>query len=193
MMRSTLLAATALVALTGAALAEQAYPATLEGHAILPAATFIKPPADVPKSLLHAAKYTTPDRHRADKPGSVPGMDGVRPTGLSMPFDGQAVQGLSGIKKMADGTFWSLSDNGFGSKANSVDAMLMLHHFKIDWAKGSVDRLETVFLSDPDKKVWFPIVNEGTKERYLTGADSTSNRSSRSPTGSGPATSSDPS
>ena len=65
---------------------------------------------------MHAAKYTTPDRHRADQLGTVPGKDGVRLTGLSLPFDGQAVQGFSGIKNMGDGTFWSLSDNGFGNK-----------------------------------------------------------------------------
>ena len=118
-----------------------------------------------------AAKYTTPDRHRADALGSVPGKDGIRPTGIAVPFDGQAVQGLSGIKKMADGTFWTLTDNGFGSKLNSPDAALMLHHIKIDWASGKVERLETIFLTDPDKKVWFPIVNEASKERYLTGAD----------------------
>ena len=171
-MRSALLAATAIVALMSSpALSEEEFTATLVGHAILPAATFIKPPADAPESLAMAAKYTTPDRHRADTLGSVPGMDGVRPTGLSMPFDGQAVQGFSGIKMAEDGTFWSLSDNGFGNKLNSVDAALMLHHLKIDWATGTVERIETIFLTDPDKKVWFPIVNEGTRERYLTGAD----------------------
>ena len=68
-------------------------------------------------SLVHAGKYTTPDRHRADELGTVPGKDGVRLTGLSLPFDGQAVQGFSGIKNMGDGTFWSLSDNGFGNEA----------------------------------------------------------------------------
>ena len=71
----------------------------------------------------------------------------------------------------SDGTFWSLSDNGFGTKLNSPDAALMLHHLRIDWANGKVERIETIFLTDPDRKVWFPIVNEGTKERYLTGAD----------------------
>ena len=172
-MRKTLLTATAFAALisVSAAAEDKQFPATLESQAILPAATFIKPPADAPASLMVAAKYTTPDRHRTDALGSVPGMDGVRPTGLSMPFDGQAVQGFSGIKSMGDGTFWALSDNGFGSKANSVDAALMLHELKFDWQAGTVDRLTTIFLSDPDKKVWFPIVNEGTAERYLTGAD----------------------
>jgi hypothetical protein len=172
-MRACLLAATAVVALMSlpAMAAETEYSATLVGHAILPAATFIAPPADAPDSLKVSAKYTTPDRRRAEALGTVPGMDGVRPTGLSMPFDGQPVQGFSGIKMNADGTFWSLSDNGFGNKLNSGDAALMLHHLKIDWQAGTVDRMETIFLSDPDKKVWFPIVNEGTAERYLTGAD----------------------
>ena len=171
-MRTRLLAATAIVALTTIGVnAEEQYPATLEGHAILPAATFIKPPTDAPPSLASAAKYTTPDGHRTDALGTVPGMDGVRPTGISMPFDGQAVQGLSGIKKMADGTFWTLSDNGFGAKLNSPDAALMLHHLRIDWTNGTVERIETVFLTDPDKKVWFPIVHEGTTARYLTGRD----------------------
>jgi hypothetical protein len=153
------------------ALAQQQFPATLEGYAMLPAATFIKPPADAPPSLQVSAKYTGADRHRVDAVGTVMGMDGMRATGLKLPFDGQAVQGLSGIKLMPDGTFWTLSDNGFGSKLNSTDAALMLHHIRIDWAKNSVERMETVFLSDPNGKVWFPIVHEGTKERYLTGSD----------------------
>ena len=56
-MRATLLAATAIVALmSGYAVAkEQEYPATLVKHAILPAATFIKPPADAPESLTTAS------------------------------------------------------------------------------------------------------------------------------------------
>jgi hypothetical protein len=170
-MRATLLAATAIVALmSGYAVAEeQEYTATLVEHAILPAATFIKPPSDAPRSLMMAAKYhprpASCGHARQSRAWTV------RPTGLSMPFDGQAVQGFSGIKLANDGTFWSLSDNGFGNKLNSVDAALMLHHLKIDWAEGNVERIETIFLTDPDKKVWFPIVNEGTRERYLTGAD----------------------
>ena len=81
------------------------------------------------------------------------------------------MQGFSGIKTMKDGSYWVLTDNGFGSKANSADAMLMFHHVKPDWKSGRVQRLQTVFLHDPDKKVPFLIVNEGTKQRYLTGAD----------------------
>lgn len=163
------LAATAFAVMP--AVAQQQFPATLEGHAILPAATFVFPPEDAPASLRVSGKYTGADRHRVDAIGTVPGMDGIRPTGLALPFNGQPVQGLSGIKRTADGTYWVLTDNGFGSKLNSVDAALMLHHVRIDWDKGTVDRTETIFLTDPDRKVWFPIVHEGTRERYLTGAD----------------------
>lgn len=151
--------------------AEKEFPAKLVSQAVLPANTIIPAPADAPDFLKSAGKFTTADRKRAEGIGTVPGKDGVRPTGLSMPFNGQAMQGFSGIKAMEDGTFWSLSDNGFGSKLNSSDAMLMLHHLKFDWDAGKVNALETVFLSDPDKKAPFPIVMEGSDKRYLTGAD----------------------
>src|SRR3546814_17435108 len=72
---------------------------------------------------------------------------------------------------MTDGTFWSLSDNVFGAKINSSDAALMLHNIRFDWENGTVERLDTVFLSDPDRKAPFPIVLEGSEARYLTGAD----------------------
>jgi hypothetical protein len=172
-MRTILLSATALtILMSGIAHAQdKEFPATLESHAVLPANTIIAPPADAPAHLKTSGKFTTADRKRATELASVPGKDGVRLTGLSLPFDGQPVQGFSGIKAMGDGTFWSLSDNGFGSKMNSSDTMLMLHHLKFDWENGAVDRMATVFLSDPDKKAPFPIVMEGSETRYLTGAD----------------------
>ncbi len=45
---------------------------------------------------------------------------------MKLPFRGQPVQGHSGIKTMPDGTYWVVSDNGFGTKANSPDAALFL-------------------------------------------------------------------
>jgi len=150
---------------------EKVFPAKLVSHAILPANTIIAAPADAPAYLKTSGKFTTADRKRADELGSVPGKDGVRLTGLSLPFDGQPLQGFSGIKAMEDGSFWSLSDNGFGSKINSTDAMLMLHHLTFDWDAGTVNVEKTLFLSDPDKKAPFPIAMEGSDKRYLTGAD----------------------
>ncbi|MCG5474014.1 MAG: esterase-like activity of phytase family protein [Sinorhizobium fredii] len=172
MTKSFLAGVTLTLLMSTSALAEErAFPATLKAHAILPANTIIAAPADAADYLKTSGKFSTADRKRAHELGSVPGKDGVRPTGLSLPFNGQPMQGFSGIKAMPDGTFWSLSDNGFGNKLNSTDAMLMLHHVKIDWDAGKVQALETVFLSDPDRKAPFPIVMEGSTSRYLTGGD----------------------
>lgn len=70
-----------------------------------------------------------------------------------------------------DGSWFALTDNGFGNKVNSPDAMLFFHRLAPDFETGRVERLETVFLRDPDGKVPFRIANEGTDLRYLTGAD----------------------
>ena len=163
--------ALACVALSPAftAHAQQAFPATLTGHAVMPALTVIPAPADAPADLRHAGKFTT--AQRVEKLGSVMGLSAGRPTGISLPFDGQPVQGHSGIKRMADGSFWLLTDNGAGSKANSPDFMLHLSHYTVDFQSGQFNRQKTVFLHDPDKKVPFRITQEGTDKRYLTGAD----------------------
>jgi hypothetical protein len=169
-MRTRIAAAVGLSLLAAApAFAQQAFPATLAGHAVLPAATFIPAPKDAPQDLQVSGKFTT--GVRVEKLGSVEGLSGGRPTGLSVPFKGQPVQGHSGIKRMADGSYWILTDNGFGSKANSPDAMLFLNRYAVDFKAGNLKRLQTVFLHDPDRKVPFRIVHEGTKQRYLTGSD----------------------
>lgn len=172
-MTKSILAAMALILLaSSAALAEEkVFPATLKAHAILPANTIIAAPANAADYLKTSGKFATADRKRAVELGSVGGKDGVRPTGLSLPLNGQPMQGFSGIKAMEDDTFWSLSDNGFGNKLNSTDAMLMLHHLRIDWEAGKVQALKTLFMSDPDHKAPFPIVMEGSATRYLTGGD----------------------
>ena len=155
--------------LTFPAAAQQEFSAVLAGHAILPAKTFIAAPADAPADLKLSGKFTT--GKRVDALGSVMGKSNGRDTGVAVPFDGQPVQGHSGIKRMADGSYWVITDNGFGARANSPDSMLYLNHYKIDWQKGAFERLATIFLHDPDKKVPFRIVHEGTDKRYLTGAD----------------------
>jgi hypothetical protein len=162
------LATTALLGLTPVR-AETVHPATLAGHVVMPAASFVEAPADAPDDLKVSGKFTT--GRRVDALGTVPGMNDGRPTGVNLPFKGQPLQGHSGIKRMGDGTFWVLTDNGFGSKANSPDAMLYLNHYRMDWAAGTIQRLDTVFLHDPDKRVPFRIANEATAKRYLTGAD----------------------
>ena len=155
--------------------AEQTFPATLAGHAVLPAHTLVTPPADAPRDLWVSGKFTGPARN--DAPMSVEGDVGAayggHKTGISLPFIGQPVQGMSGLamNRDEDGSWFALTDNGFGNKVNSPDAMLFFHRLAPDFETGRVERLETVFLRDPDGKVPFRIANEGTDSRYLTGAD----------------------
>src|SRR6478735_8087860 len=143
------------LALATTAAAQTKFPAVLEGHAILPAMTLVPAPADAPQELQISGRFAGPPGQRIDAPESVPAMSALsdkaapRPTGLNLPLKGQPVQGLSGIKNLKDGTFLTLTDNGFGSKANSPDAMLMFHILKPDWKSGAVERVSTTFLSDP--------------------------------------------
>jgi hypothetical protein len=169
-MRSLFIALPLAAAITLPLQAQQETMARLAGHAVLPASTFIQPPADAPADLRISGKFAN-GPIRIEAVGSSEGRSAGRPTGVKLPFAGQPVQGHSGIRHMPDGSFWVLTDNGFGTKANSPDAALFLSHYRIDWNAGSVQRLNTVFLHDPDRKVPFRIVHEGTDRRYLTGAD----------------------
>jgi hypothetical protein len=148
---------------------QTAFPATLAGHAVMPAMSLIAAPTDAPEDLQVSGKFTT--GQRVEKIGSVEGQSFGRPTGVFLPFKGQPLQGHSGIKHMPDGSYWILTDNGAGSKANSPDFMLYLNQYKVDFKTGEFKRLRTVFLHDPDKKVPFRIVHEGSTKRYLTGSD----------------------
>lgn len=180
-MRALLLA----VALLGGAQAQveplPRFEATLAGHALIPADRFLAPPADAPPNLRLSGRFLHADGRRRDTPGSVPGIaflsdpKAPRPTGMDGPFRGQPVQGFSGIAWNARGGpgagAWVAQDNGFGSKANSPDAMLMLHRLRPDWRRGKVQIQQTLFLHDPDGLVPFNIANSATRKRYLTGAD----------------------
>src|SRR6476659_7249937 len=170
-MRVSLLCSVASVFLASAAFAqgEGEFPATLKGHAVLPAETFIDAPADAPADLKTAGKYTT--GKRVDAVGTVMGKSYERPTGVSLPFKGQPLQGHSGIKTMPDGTFWVITDNGMGARANSPDSMLYLNRYRMDWANGKIERQETIFLHDPDRRVFFFNDPATTERRYLTGSD----------------------
>lgn len=148
------------------ALAETRFEATLAGHAYLPALTLIAPPGDAPRDAWISGKFT--GGTRIDRPMSV-----TNATGIARPFIGQPLQGFSGFAMATgpEGGTVTLSDNGFGSKANSSDALLHFSRVAPDWESGAVEVLETVFLSDPAKLIPHRIVHKGTEARYLTGAD----------------------
>lgn len=173
MTKTSLLAGLALVLMTSAVFAQDAAPtsapmafdATLKAHAQLPAQTFLPVPADAPQSLAMSGRFTSGKRVETPYGWSNPA------SGIAMPFPGQPLQGMSGVRSLGDDRFVFLTDNGFGAKNNSSDAMLMFNFMKMDWEAGKVGLERTVFLSDPNRVVPFPIVTEHTESRYLTGAD----------------------
>jgi len=126
----------------------------LKGFAKLPADTFAEgPPAG------------------AGEAGEV-----IAANGRTGPFPGQPVQGFSGVQFANQNAYWFLSDNGFGAKTNSQDYLLRLYRVNPDFrgaeaGDGSATVEAFIQFSDPDNKIPFPITNEDTQERLLTGSD----------------------
>lgn len=145
----TLLSITALATPTTAApeAARHGAPkqATLTNFASLPAETYV--PGSEPSG---SALGTTP-------------VNGVTP-----PFADQPVQGFSGVLRNSDGTYDVLSDNGYGTKANSADLNLRIHRVAPDFRTGAVDVLGGITLTDPNGHVRTPLTRA---DRVLTGAD----------------------
>lgn len=171
----TLLAAG--LALGAGAHAQDQFPATLAGHAYLDADTFVPIPDDAPDPMAVSAKFTGPQNLRTQaleqiETSSFMSAEGApRVTGADRPHAGQPVQGFSGIKPAGDGAWYVMADNGFGNKANSPDAMLMVHAVDPAWGRGEIELEDTVYLKDPNKVLPFQLTNENTETRYLTGAD----------------------
>ncbi len=105
---------------------------------------------------------------------------------ITTPFvDKQPVQGFSDLEIAPQGGFWALSDNGFGTRENSVDFVLALYHVRPDFENGTISVEEVIELSDPHRRAGFELVAEretypGTSDpvdsrikarRLLTGAD----------------------
>ncbi|NBD16801.1 MAG: glycerophosphodiester phosphodiesterase [Cyanobacteria bacterium] len=123
----------------------------LKGFAVLPADTFAEGP---------------------------PAGEGIAANGRTGPFAGQPVQGFSGVQfaPEGEGKFWFLSDNGFGSQDNSSDYLLRIYELDPNFTgtengDGTVVVEDFIQLSDPNNQIPYPIVNEDTSERLLTGAD----------------------
>jgi hypothetical protein len=146
-MRRLITAAAALVAALAPATAAASEP-RLDARAILPAdATWPAPFPGVPN--------TDP----APAPGST-----------------QPIGGFSALLDAGHGRFFAMPDNGFGNKANSRSFLLRVYTVRPHWetrrgGSGRVEVLDAITLRDPDLKVPFPIVNETTSERLLTGGD----------------------
>jgi glycerophosphoryl diester phosphodiesterase len=140
-----------VIAILGTALvgAQNEPSATLEGFAVLPADTFAEGPA--------SGAFIDPTSNL---------------NGREVPFASQPVQGVSAILPAdTEGNWLIMSDNGFGAKGNSADFHLRVYEVNIDWEAQSVSVVSFFELSDPDSLVPFPIVNQDTEDRILTGAD----------------------
>jgi hypothetical protein len=110
----------------------------------------------------------------ASWPAPFPGVANTDPA--PAPGSTQPVGGFSALLDAGNGTFWAMPDNGFGNKANSRSFLLRAYkvrpQFKTDrGGSGKVTILDSITLRDPDLKVPFPIVNESTPDRLLTGGD----------------------
>jgi hypothetical protein len=102
-------------------------------------------------------------------PAPFPGVPNTDPA--PAPGSTQPVGGFSALLDAGGGDLWAMPDNGFGNKANSRSFLLRLYKVRPRWERGTVQIREAITLSDPDGKVPFPIVNENTPERLLTGGD----------------------
>jgi len=109
-------------------------------------------------------------------PGPPSGAASTPANGRTPPYAGQVIPGFSGMIDNGDGTFWAMPDNGFGAKGNSGDFLLRLYHITPKWegARGGTGRIGVgrfISLRDPQGLIPFPIVNESTPDRLLTGDD----------------------
>jgi hypothetical protein len=107
-------------------------------------------------------------------PAPFPGIPSTDPA--PAPGSTQPVGGFSALLDAGHGRFWAMPDNGFGNKANSRSFLLRVYKVRPQWetrrgGSGRVEILDQITLHDPDLKVPFPIVNETTSERLLTGGD----------------------
>lgn len=101
--------------------------------------------------------------------------------GIAFPRPQQPVEGFSGIVAgRSQGEYLAMPDNGYGTKANSQDFLIRAYYVRPDFktARGGTgaievgaDQGEFIEFRDPDHMIGFPIVNETTAERLLTGAD----------------------
>ena len=131
----------------------------------------LAPAAQAAEPRLEARAILPAD---ASFPAPFPGIVNTDPA--PAPNATQPVGGFSALLDAGNGDFYAMPDNGFGSKANSRSFILRLYkvrpRFRTEYGgRGDVQIRDAITLSDPDNKVPFPIVNENTDERILTGGD----------------------
>ena len=117
---------------------------------------------------LAAATPAVADRARPEPPSPVlagwaalapdtfvPGSErsGFFTGNAAAPFPGQPVQGFSAVHRLPGGDYLAMSDNGFGTKANSPDYLLRVHRIRPDTSRGTIRVTGGFGLSDPFHRV----------------------------------------
>ncbi|MFD9699699.1 esterase-like activity of phytase family protein [Lentzea sp. NPDC059081] len=147
------------------------------GLTLLTVTALAKPTAAAPEAAGHGGRKQATLTNFASLPAEtyVPGSEpsgsalGTTPVnGVTPPFADQPVQGFSGVLRNSDGTYDVLSDNGYGTKANSADFNLRIHRIAPDFKTGQVDVLGGITLTDPNGRIKTPLARA---DRVLTGAD----------------------
>ncbi|MGH2841025.1 MAG: esterase-like activity of phytase family protein [Solirubrobacteraceae bacterium] len=111
----------------------------------------------------------------ASAPAPWPGAPNLEP--LPAPNSSQPVGGFSALLDApGKDAFWAMPDNGFGAKANSRSFLLRVYRVRARFetkrgGPGTVAIQDWITLRDPDHKIPFAIVREGTTDRLLTGGD----------------------
>jgi hypothetical protein len=122
-------------------------------------------------------------------PGPPAGAAVSSANGIVFPRPSQPVEGLSSIVEgRQPGEYLAMADNGFGTKDNSRDFLIRAYYLRPDFktaggGSGTVDVGDFVSFRDPDHVIGFPIVNEATSDRLLTGGDIDPESLQRGPSG----------
>jgi glycerophosphoryl diester phosphodiesterase len=130
--------------------------------------------AQIPEASLVGFARLPADTFAAGPPS------GAFLTADAKPFPHQPVEGFSSIRPVpgSDGWWYALTDNGYGAKANSRDFLLRIYRVRPAWPRshqGNVGKVDVardfIQLADPDRRVPFPIIDNASRDRVLTGAD----------------------
>ncbi len=119
----------------------------------------------------------------------VTGDNGGVINGVHFPTPSQPVEGFSAIVEgRRGGEYLAMPDNGFGTKLNSADFNIRAYYIRPDFktargGSGDVEVGSYIEFSDPRGVFGFPIVNEATRGRVLTGADIDPESLQRAPDG----------
>ena len=74
----------------------------------------------------------------------------------------QPVQGFSAMVPAGDGTWWTLTDNGFGARENSADYQLAVYRIDPNFGQSTPEVRAAIVLRDPNRHVPWKIVCDQT-------------------------------